>query len=143
ASARLQRLGHRTVTHRGRECPAADQPAPPMGRPVHLVRGAHQRWRDRGVRRVARRHADAQHRIQRRLGWAFTVNTYDGADLYRLSLHDGGYAWDGGVRAFDVTRDSIRIRQEDGSVSAEPFDIVRSVHGPVIAQSGDAAVALR
>ena len=78
-----------------------------------------------------------------RLGWAFTVNTYDGADLYRLSLHDGGYAWDGGVRAFDVTRDSIRIRQEDGSVSAEPFDIVRSVHGPVIAQSGDAAVALR
>jgi len=78
-----------------------------------------------------------------RLGWSFTVNTYDGADLYRLELREGGYAWDGEVRTFDVQHDTIRVRQGDGSVSTHPFDIVRSVHGPVIAQHGDAAIALR
>ena len=78
-----------------------------------------------------------------RLGWSFTVNTYDGADLYRLELRDGGYAWDGDVRPFDVQPDTIRVRQADGSTTAHPFDIVRSVHGPVIAQHGEAAIALR
>ena len=78
-----------------------------------------------------------------RLGWSFTVNTYDGADLYRLQLRDGGYAWDGGVREFDLRRDTMRIRQDDGTVSTQVFDVVQSVHGPVIAQEGDAAIALR
>lgn len=78
-----------------------------------------------------------------RLGWSFTVNTYDGADLYRLSLRDGGYLWDGAVRQFELLRDTMRILQEDGSVSTQVFDVVQSVHGPVIAQEGDAAVALR
>src|SRR5690606_31129258 len=74
-----------------------------------------------------------------RLGWAFTVNTYDGADLYRLSLRDGGYAWDGGVRAFDVRPDTLRVRNEDGSLDVQPFDVVHSVHGPVIARNGNEA----
>lgn len=78
-----------------------------------------------------------------RLGWAFTVNTYDGADLYRLSLRDGGYAWDGGVRAFEARPDTLRVRNEDGSIDVQPFDVVHSVHGPVIAQNGNEAVALR
>lgn len=78
-----------------------------------------------------------------RLGWSFTVNTYDGADLYRLQLREGGYAWDGGVREFELQRDTMRIRQDDGTVSTQIFDVVRSVHGPVIAQEGDAAIALR
>ncbi|MGH7507131.1 MAG: penicillin acylase family protein, partial [Longimicrobiales bacterium] len=81
--------------------------------------------------------------FNQRLGWTHTVNTYDGADTYALTLSGDGYRWDGGVRAFDVRPDTLRMRRDDGTIDAQPFDIVSSVHGPVIARSGQRAVALR
>lgn len=77
------------------------------------------------------------------IAWTHTVNTYDGADLYRLRLAEGGYAWAGGVRAFDTTRITLRVKQTDGTLSEEPLVVLRSLHGPVVAQSDTAALALR
>ena len=77
------------------------------------------------------------------LGWTHTNNPMDGADLYELELVEGGYRWDGGVRAFEQSLDTLRVRQEDGTLGAVPLTLLRSVHGPVLARREDRAVALR
>ena len=77
------------------------------------------------------------------LGWTHTNNPMDGADLYELELMEGGYRWDGEVRAFEQHVDTLWVRQEDGTLKAEPLLILRSVHGPVLARKQDKAVALR
>lgn len=78
-----------------------------------------------------------------RLGWTHTVNTYDGADLFALTLRDDGYLWNGSVRRFEVDERELRVRQADGTIRVEPIQIRRSVHGPVVRQQGSQAVALR
>jgi acyl-homoserine-lactone acylase len=109
------------------------------------------------------------------LGWTFTVNTYDGADAYELTLvnaersrsvsperdalspstssgyhlskgsrgADGGYRWDGEVRPFDVERQTIQVKQADGTLREEELVVRRSIHGPVISETEDNAIALR
>jgi acyl-homoserine-lactone acylase len=81
--------------------------------------------------------------FNRNLGWSHTVNTFDGADAYELTLADGGYRFDGVVRAFEVEQQTLQVRQDDGSLRAEPLAVRRSVHGPVIATGKDRAVAFR
>lgn len=81
--------------------------------------------------------------FNRHLGWSHTVNTFDGADAYELTLADGGYRFDGAVRAFEVEQQTLQVRQDDGTLRAEPFTVRRSVQGPVIAAGKDKAVALR
>ncbi len=66
------------------------------------------------------------------LGWTHTVNTLDGADLYRLSPDGDGYRFDGATRAFDIRTETIRVRQEDGTLDEETLEVRRSVHGPVV-----------
>ena len=77
------------------------------------------------------------------LGWTHTVNTIDAHDEYELTLVEGGYRWEGAVRAFDTSEESILVKQKDGSLRAEPLRIRRAVQGPVIAESKGKAVALR
>jgi len=77
------------------------------------------------------------------LGWTHTVNTIDGADLYELTLQGNGYAFDRTTRAFESETVPLRVRQPDGSLRPEPLEIVRSVHGPLIARNGQRALALR
>ena len=77
------------------------------------------------------------------LGWTHTVNTHDGYDLYELALARGGYRFDGEVREFDVDQQIIKVRQDDGSFAEEPLTVKRSVHGPVLAESGNRAIAIR
>ncbi|MGI9076062.1 MAG: acylase [Gemmatimonadaceae bacterium] len=78
-----------------------------------------------------------------RIGWTHTVNTHDGRDLYELTLVDGGYKWDAGVRAFSVYLDTIRVKQRDGTMRLEPLSFKRSIHGPVISEKPGKAIALR
>lgn len=78
-----------------------------------------------------------------RLGWTHTVNPIDGADLYELTLAEGGYRWNGETRAFESRTDTLRIREPDGDVRTETFEVRSSVHGPVMAEQGDGAFALR
>jgi len=78
------------------------------------------------------------------LGWTHTNNTIKNADLYELTLTSPGtYLWEGGSLPLAVSQDSLRIRLPDGSYAAQPFTIASSVHGPIIAQQGNKALALR
>ncbi|MEW6211115.1 MAG: acylase [Acidobacteriota bacterium] len=77
------------------------------------------------------------------LGWSHTVNTHDGYDLYELTLVDGGYRWDGKVKAFETAEQTLKVKQADGSFKEEKLALKRSVHGPVIAEKNNKAVALR
>ena len=77
------------------------------------------------------------------LGWTHTTNPLDGIDLFELALVEGGYRWDGGVRAFETETQSIRVRLPDGSLRREVLELRRSVHGPVLEVRGDKAVAVR
>ncbi|MCG8460010.1 MAG: penicillin acylase family protein, partial [Holophagales bacterium] len=81
------------------------------------------------------------------LGWTHTVNTLDAADLYELTLAEGGveggYVLDGEVRAFERETQTLRVPGEDGTLREEELVVHRSVHGPVVAVDGDRALALR
>lgn len=76
------------------------------------------------------------------LGWTHTVNTYDGADTYELTLDEGGYLLDGERRAFETETVAIQIAGEE-EVETRTFEIERSVHGPVIARGDGHAYAVR
>lgn len=77
------------------------------------------------------------------LGWTHTVKTFDGADLFALTLTEGGYHFDGAVKAFERHTETLKIRQSDGSLREETLEIKSSAHGPVVAEKGDKALALR
>ncbi|MEM7770149.1 MAG: acylase [Cyanobacteria bacterium P01_A01_bin.37] len=77
------------------------------------------------------------------LGWTHTVNTHDGWDAYELTVTERGYQFDGAVRAFEQAEQVLKIRQPDGSIREEPLLVRRSVHGPVVAEDNDTALALR
>jgi len=77
------------------------------------------------------------------LGWTHTVNPHDGWDAYALKLAEEGYWFDDQVRAFEVDAQSIKVKQADGSFRQETLTVRRSVHGPVVAEQKDTAIALR
>ncbi len=77
------------------------------------------------------------------LGWSHTVNTYDGADTYRISKSGGGYLLDGKVAAFEVKDETIRVREADGSSRDEKLVVRSTVQGPVVHETDDDALAVR
>ena len=77
-----------------------------------------------------------------KLGWSHTVNTFDGTDTYRLTPVEGGYKWDGGVKAFETANEVIKVKTAEG-FREDTFTVKRSVHGPVISDSGSTALAVR
>ncbi len=77
------------------------------------------------------------------LGWSHTVNTFDGQDLYELTLAEGGYRFDGAVRRFETEEQVLKIRRPDASLEEQKLVVKRSVHGPVVAEAGGKALALR
>ena len=77
------------------------------------------------------------------LGWTHTVNTFDGWDLYELTLSGNGYLFDGEVRDFDTETTEIKVKQEDGTMRSHELTITSSIHGVVIKQQDDQALALR
>jgi acyl-homoserine-lactone acylase len=77
------------------------------------------------------------------LGWSHTVNTYDGQDLYELVLAEGGYKWEGRVKAFETEEQTIKVKQKDGRWRNEKLLVRRSIHGPVVAEKNGKAIALR
>jgi acyl-homoserine-lactone acylase len=76
------------------------------------------------------------------LGWTHTVNTFDGGDLYELTLTTDGYRFDGADRAFETETQVLKVKQADGALREEPFLLRRSVHGPVVEHEGK-TLALR
>jgi len=76
------------------------------------------------------------------LGWSHTVNTFDGTDLYELTLADGGYLYDGEVRAFDERTEIYKVKQGD-RLEERSLTVRQSIHGPVLAERNGAALAVR
>ena len=62
------------------------------------------------------------------LGWTHTVNTHDGWDAYELELAGDGYRFDGKVRPFEKKTISLKVKQNDGTLSEKPLVVKSSVH---------------
>lgn len=77
------------------------------------------------------------------LGWSHTDNTIDNADTYELELKDGGYLIDGKRNEFQKSTKTIKIKQKDGSYTTQDIPQLRTIHGPVVNQTRDKALALR
>lgn len=77
------------------------------------------------------------------LGWTHTVDTYDGWDLYELTLADEGYRFDDKVRNFETKTLSLKVKRKDGSLQEQPLVVKSSVHGPVVVDKNGKALALR
>jgi acyl-homoserine-lactone acylase len=77
------------------------------------------------------------------LGWTQTTNNPNGADLYSLTLKDGGYVLDGKVRQFEILQQTIHVRKKDGTVRDELLTIRKSEHGPLVVDRAGTAIALR
>lgn len=77
------------------------------------------------------------------VGWTQTTNNPSESDLYSLVVKGDGYVLDGEVKPFDVRTETIKVRQEDGTLRDEPLTIRRTVHGPVVAERRGAPIAMR
>ena len=77
------------------------------------------------------------------LGWSHTDNTIDNSDLYEVELTEGGYLLDGEPTPFEESSTTIRVRQEDGSLSEVALPLFRTEHGPVVKRGEDRALAIR
>ena len=71
-----------------------------------------------------------------------TVNTNNGALLYKLTERDGGYVLDGQTRQYATAQHPFRILQPDGSYTTEIVQVQRTVHGPVIRRDNGQPIAL-
>jgi len=70
------------------------------------------------------------------LAWTHTVNTIDACDVYALTPRDGGYVYDQKVRPFQVEKQTIKVKQKDGSLKDESLELRTSIQGPVIERGG-------
>ncbi|NOX52664.1 MAG: hypothetical protein GXP16_19340 [Gammaproteobacteria bacterium] len=81
-----------------------------------------------------------------RLGWSHTVNEPDIVDVYELHLDNlknpKTYRFEGKQRALSIWQDTIQVKTKQG-LSPRTFNLYRSHHGPVIAQRGGKALAIR
>ena len=70
------------------------------------------------------------------LGWTQTTNNPNGADLYRLTLKDGGYVLDGKVRQFEVSKQTIRVvAKRRHACATNRSHIRKSEQGPLVVRS--------
>jgi len=76
-------------------------------------------------------------------GYAQTVNTHDGQDLYELTLKEGGYLWEGDVADFRTWNKTLKVKQVDGTMSEEMMVLKASIHGPVVEEKENKGYALR
>jgi acyl-homoserine-lactone acylase len=68
---------------------------------------------------------------------------FDGWDAYALTLVDGGYRFDGQVKAFETEEQTLKVKQADGTMRTEKLLVKRSIHGPVVKEKDGQAIALR
>jgi acyl-homoserine-lactone acylase len=77
------------------------------------------------------------------IGWTHTVNPMHSFYLYELHLQDGGYLWNGRRRDFERRVETVSVRRVGGWwTQNKEIEVRSSVHGPVVAELGDRALAL-
>jgi acyl-homoserine-lactone acylase len=77
------------------------------------------------------------------LGWSHTDNTIDNADTYEVALSGDGYLLDGETTAFEKSVKTLMVKQEDGSLNEIELPVLKTEHGPVVAQKDEKALAIR
>lgn len=79
-----------------------------------------------------------------KIAWTHTNNTIKNADVYELTLDATGTKYKFGTSFLPLTHkvDVIRVRNADGTVSAQRFDVWGSLHGPVVAFNAGRTKAL-
>ena len=77
------------------------------------------------------------------VGWSHTVNTQDGADVYRLTKQGAGYRFDGTEKPFETHTEVIRVKGPGGAIRTDTLFVKESVHGPVFSEDATTALAVR
>lgn len=76
------------------------------------------------------------------VGWSHTVNTQDGADVYKLTPSGNGYLLDGAEQAYTSHREVITVKLASG-VRVDTLVVRESVHGPVFRDDSTGTFAVR
>ena len=81
-----------------------------------------------------------------RAGWMHATSGLDNRDEYAeafASLPGGklGYRFGSGVRPVAITPVTIRVRGADGAMSARTFNVMKTMHGPIIRSAGGKFIA--
>ena len=76
------------------------------------------------------------------VGWSHTVNTQDGADVYRLTKQGAGYLLDGAEKPFTTRTEVIKVKVAPG-VRTDTLVVKESVQGPVYQEDAKTALAVR
>lgn len=76
-------------------------------------------------------------------GWALTFNDIDGIDAYTLQRVEGGYRFGDEVVPFKSREVTVQVRGVDGTLTSHLVTVLESVHGPVVAETGEKALAVR
>ena len=77
------------------------------------------------------------------LGWTFTVNPIDGADIYEIQLQGENYLFDQEQKSLKQNIETIKIKQDNGGFTELQIGIKQSIHGVIIEQKKDVAYALK
>jgi acyl-homoserine-lactone acylase len=77
------------------------------------------------------------------LGFTHTVNDPPAVTFYRIAAVPGGYRFDGKVQPFRTRRQTLRIRQPDGSFTTETATVRSTVQGPIVGERDGAPIAMR
>ncbi|MDJ0510488.1 MAG: acylase [Crocosphaera sp.] len=77
------------------------------------------------------------------LGWTFTVNPLDGADIYQINLDGEKYLFDQEEKSLEQEIETIKIKQKDGIFTEWQIGIKKSIHGIIVEQKRDVAYALK
>jgi acyl-homoserine-lactone acylase len=73
------------------------------------------------------------------LAFTQTVNSIDASDLFKLTLAEGGYRFDGAVKPFITETKTIKVKGADDV----PLVVRSTVHGPVVWDKGGLVLAQR
>lgn len=77
------------------------------------------------------------------VAWSHTVNTQDGADVYRLTKQGAGYRFDGAEKPFTTRTELIVVKLPGGATRTDTLVVKESVHGPVFQEDAKTALAVR
>jgi acyl-homoserine-lactone acylase len=77
------------------------------------------------------------------LGWTHTVNTIDGSDRYEIVKEGENYTLDNKKIPFEKKHVSLSVLQNDGTLRTDTITLKYTLHGPVVAENGDKAWAVR
>jgi acyl-homoserine-lactone acylase len=77
------------------------------------------------------------------LGWTHTINDADYIDFYQIELDSDGYLWNGEIEPFDISQVELKILLDDGTYYTQIENILKTVHGPVIASNDRIGIAFK